>query len=59
MEEEKKYWEGCYVSEERWLKYCKGNKRKSYFGLPAMIIIHEHKVMTTQEYWDHIDEKGE
>jgi hypothetical protein len=24
-----------------------------------MIIIHEHKVMTTQEYWDHIDEKGE
>lgn len=59
MSEEKKYWEGCYISEERWLKYCKGSKRKSYFGLPAMIIIHEHKAVTTQVYWDYINKKGE
>ena len=57
--EEKKYWEGCYVSEERWLKYCKGNKRKTYFGLPVQIILNETTVVTSQKYWDIKDKERE
>lgn len=56
--EPQKYWEGCYISEERWLKYCKGNKRKSYFGLPALIILTEGTVVTTKEYWAMKDKES-
>ena len=56
--ENQKYWEGCYISEERWLKYCKGNKRKSYFDLPAQIIINENKVVTSKEYWENKEKEG-
>lgn len=48
---ENKYWEGCYVSEGRWLRYCKNYKRKAYQGLPVKIIINENTVMTPEEYW--------
>lgn len=57
--EPQKYWEGCYVSEKRWLKYCKGNKRKTYFGLPVKIIITEETVVTSKEYWEIIYKESE
>ena len=48
---ENKYYEGCYVKEEKWIKYCKGVKRKTYQGLPVQIILPNDTVVTPEEYW--------
>lgn len=57
MEQNNKYWEGCYVKEEKWIKYCKGVKRKTYQGLPVQIILPNDTVVTPEEYWKSKEKK--
>lgn len=57
MEQNNKYWEGCYVKEEKWIKYCKGVKRKTYCGLPVQIILPNDTVVTPEEYWKSKEKK--
>lgn len=54
MEEENKYYKGCYVPEKEFLKYCKDIKRKSYYGFKGdevKIILPNDTVVTPEEYW--------
>ena len=51
---ENKYYKGCYVPEEDFLKYCKNIKRKSYYGFKSdevKIILPNDTVVTPEEYW--------
>ena len=54
MEEENKYYKGCYIPEEDFLKYCKDVKRKSYYGFKSdevKIILPNDTVISPEEYW--------
>ena len=60
MEEENKYYKGCYVPEEDFLKYCKDVKRKSYYGFKSdevKIILPNNTVVSPKEYWKSKEKK--
>ena len=51
MGTENKYFEGCYVTEQRWLEYCKDGRRLRFRGLAVQIILPNDTVVTPEEYW--------
>lgn len=58
--EENKYYKGCYVPEEDFLKYCKDVKRKSYYGFKSeevKIILPNDTVVSPEEYWKSKEKK--
>ena len=60
MEEENRYYKGCYVPEEDFLKYCKDVKRKSYYGFKGdevKIILPNDTVVSPEEYWKSKEKK--
>lgn len=51
MGTENKYFEGCYVTEQRWQEYCKDGRRLRFRGLAVQIILPNDTVVTPEEYW--------
>lgn len=55
--EQNKYFEGCYVTEQRWLAYCKDGRRLRFRGLAVQIILPNDTVITPEEYWKSKEKK--
>ena len=43
--------ESALITEQRWLSYCKGIKRKKWHGVVVDIILPNKKVISGEKYW--------